>query len=62
MNNLSPKYPPFIGHEELVPLETKILPYWKDFLANPEKDIKEFRRSLMEDKKIAQWAITERRK
>ncbi|MBF0548761.1 MAG: hypothetical protein HQM08_30340 [Candidatus Riflebacteria bacterium] len=52
LNNLSQAYPPFEGHSYLIPLETRILPYWNDYLKNPKKGILEFRRMLIEEKKL----------
>lgn len=54
-------YPPFEGHDSLVSIETKILPFWKDYLENPKKDILSFRQYLIEEKKVAQWADTQKR-
>lgn len=61
LNNLSDTYPPFEGHDGLISLETKILPYWKDYLKNPQKGIFEFRRMLI-DKNIVSWWKAEKKK
>ncbi len=39
------KYPPFIGHNSLVKLKNKILPYWKKYVKKGSKDIRGFIRS-----------------
>lgn len=37
------RYPPFIGHDHLMPLKKKILPYWKRYLKSAPKDFGAFR-------------------
>ena len=35
-------YPPFVGHEYLVPVMEKILPEWKDYMKRESRDIQKF--------------------
>ena len=40
------KYPPFVGHEYLHPIEKKILPYWRKYLKAKNKDFSEFQKQI----------------
>jgi hypothetical protein len=41
-------YPPFIGHEELRPIEERLLPAWRSYLRKPHKDIRQLIASAKE--------------
>ena len=47
-------YPPFIGHDFLRSLETALLPAWREYLAQPHKDIYTFVKTAREvDSKLS---------
>ena len=35
-------YPPYVGHASLSPLMNRVLPQWKRYLNNKDKNIKDF--------------------
>lgn len=44
LNNV--KYPPFEGHEALLPLKRKILPHWRKYLKQDKKDVRKFTKKM----------------
>lgn len=45
------QYPEFIGHAELFPTMTKILPYWREYLKSENKNILNFEKLMREKSK-----------